>query len=101
MVSSITSTAVSGMWAAQTRLDVSANNVANASTPGYRAQSVSQAAAPGSAGVSTSVQRQEAEGVAMEKEAVEQMAATYAFKANLQVVKAQDQMMGSLLNVRA
>lgn len=102
MVNSITSTAVSGMRAAQTRLDVSANNVANASTPGYRAQSVSQTAAPGSGGVSTSVQRaQEAEGVAMEKEAVEQMAATYAFKANLQVVKAQDQMMGSLLNVRA
>jgi flagellar hook protein FlgE len=48
------------------------------------------------------VQReQEAEGVALEKEAVEQMSATYAFKANLQTIKAQDEMMGSLLDVKA
>ena len=60
------------------------------------------AAAEDSAGVRATVQRQqEAEGVALEKEAVEQISATYAFKANLQTIKAQDEMMGSLLNVKA
>ena len=33
--------------------------------------------------------------------AVEQMSATYAFKANLQTIKAQEEMMGSLLDVKA
>ncbi|MFN7856191.1 MAG: flagellar basal body rod C-terminal domain-containing protein, partial [Acidovorax sp.] len=37
----------------------------------------------------------------LEKEAVEQIAATYAFKASLQTVRAQDEMMGSLLDVKA
>jgi len=51
--------------------------------------------------VTGSVRRSQEEGVALEKEAVEQISATYAFKANLQVVKTQDQMMGSLLDVKA
>jgi len=55
-----------------------------------------------SAGVRATVQReQQAAGVALEKEAVEQMSATYAFKANLQTIKTQDEMMGSLLDVKA
>ncbi|MNV91859.1 hypothetical protein D3C71_1864010 [compost metagenome] len=48
------------------------------------------------------VQREQgAKGVALEQEAVEQMSATYAFKANLQTIKTQDEMMGSLLDVKA
>jgi len=39
--------------------------------------------------------------MALEKEAVEQMSATYAFKANLQTIKTADEMMGSLLDTRA
>jgi flagellar hook protein FlgE len=102
MPTSISSIGASGMQAAQMRLDASANNVANANTPNYRRQVVAQEAAADAAGVRATVQRQkEAENVALEKEAVEQIAATYAFKANLQVVKAQDQMMGSLLDVKA
>ena len=42
-----------------------------------------------------------AKGVALEQEAVEQMSATYAFKANLQTIKTQDEMVGSLLDVKA
>ncbi len=102
MATSISSIGASGMQAAQMRLDASANNVANANTPGYRRQVVSQEAAADAAGVRATVQRgQAAEGVALEKEAVEQMAATYAFKANLQVVKTESQMMGSLLDMKA
>lgn len=101
-MSSLSSIGSSGLQAAQLRLDASANNVANMNTPNYRRQVVQQEAAAGSTGVRATVQREpQAEGVALEKEAVEQMSATYAFKANLQIIKAQDEMMGSLLNVKA
>ena len=116
-MSSISSIASSGLQAAQLRLDASANNVANMNTPGYRRESVSQQAAPDNAGVRATVQRvqgtqraqdaqdaqaaQAEKGVALEQEAVAQMSATYAFKANLQTIKTQDEMMGSLLDVKA
>lgn len=101
-MSSLGSIAYSGLGAAQLRLDASANNVANMNTPNYRRQVVAQEEAADSAGVRATVQREQAaQGVALEKEAVEQMSATYAFKANLQAIKTQDEMMGSLLNVKA
>ncbi|CAN7555311.1 flagellar basal body rod protein [Acidovorax sp. Leaf76] len=101
-MASISSIGSSGLQAAQLRLDASANNVANMNTPGYRREVVAQQEAKDSAGVQATVQReQDAKGVALEQEAVEQMSATYAFKANLQTIKTQDQMMGSLLDTRA
>ncbi len=100
-MASISSIGSSGMQAAQLRLDASANNVANMNTPRYQRQVVDQEAAPEGAGVTGAVRRSQEEGVALEKEAVEQMSATYAFKASLQVVRTQDQMMGSLLDVKA
>jgi flagellar hook protein FlgE len=100
-MASISSIGSSGMQAAQLRLDASANNVANMNTPRYKSEVVDQQAAPGGAGVTGVVRRSQEEGVALEKEAVEQMSATYAFKASLQVVQTQDQMMGSLLDVKA
>ena len=101
-MSSLSSIGSSGLQAAQLRLDASANNVANMNTPNYRRQVVQQEATADSAGVRATVQREpQAEGVALEQEAVEQISATYAFKANLQTIKAQDEMMGSLLTVKA
>ena len=101
-MATISSIGSSGLQAAQLRLDASANNVANMNTPNYRRQVVAQEEAADSAGVRATVQRQqEAECVALEKEAVEQMSATYAFIANLQNITAQDEMMGSLLDVKA
>lgn len=100
-MASISSIGTSGMQAAQLRLDASAHNVANMNTPRFQRQVVDQQATPGGAGVTGSVRRSQEEGVALEQEAVEQMSATYAFKASLQVVKTQDQMMGSLLDVKA
>lgn len=101
-MASISSIGNSGLQAAQLRLDASAHNVANMNTPNFRRQVVAQEEAAGSAGVRATVQRtQGAEGVALEQEAVEQMSATYAFKANLQTIKTQDEMMGSLLDVKA
>ena len=99
----LSSIASSGLHAAQLRLDASAHNVANMNTPGFRRQAVDQQAAADGAGVQASVRREPAaeEGVALEREAVEQMAATYAFKANLQVVRTADERVGSLLDVQA
>ena len=101
-MANISSIGSSGLQAAQLRLDASANNVANMNTPSYRRQVVQQEAAADSAGVRATVEREANErGVALEQEAVEQMSATYAFKANLQTLKTQDQMLGSLLDVKA
>ncbi|BCN41232.1 hypothetical protein ALDI51_45510 [Alicycliphilus denitrificans] len=92
----------SGLQAAQMRLDASAHNVANASNPGYRRSVVAQEEAESSAGVRATLQReQDVKGTALEQEAVEQLSATYAFKASLQVVKAEDRVMGLLLDIRA
>ena len=96
-MASISSIGSSGLQAAQLRLDASANNVANMNTPGYRREVVAQEEVAESAGVRATVQReQDAKGVALE-----QVSATYAFKANLQTIKTQDEMMGSLLDVKA
>ena len=100
-MASLSSIGNSGLQAAQLRLDASAHNVANMNTPGFRRQVVEQTEAPGSNGVQASVQRDGQVGSALEKDVVEQMSATYAFKANLQTIKAQDEMMGSLLDVKA
>ena len=101
-MASISSIGSSGLQGAQLRLDASANNVANMNTPGYRREVVAQEEVAESAGVRATVQReQDSKGVALEQEAVEQMSATYAFKANLQTIKTQDAMMGSLLDVTA
>ncbi len=101
-MSSVFSIAQSGLQAAQQRLDASAHNIANTNTPGMRRLRVEQAenaVPPG--GVNASVQREPQTGVALEQEVVEQMSATYAFKANLQTLKTHDRMLGALLNERA
>ena len=101
-MASISSIGSSGLQAAQLRLDASANNVANMNTLGYRREVVAQEEAAERAGGRATLQReQDAKGGALEQEAVEQMSATYAFKAKLQTIKTQDEMMGSLLDVKA
>lgn len=93
--------AQSGLQAAQLRLDTSAHNVANLNTPGFTRQVVDQQAAPAQGGVQARTGRSGQPGVALEAEAVEQMAATYAFKASLLVLRTADEMAGALLDVRA
>jgi len=101
-MASVSSIAASGLRAAQVRMDASANNVANMNTPGFKRQTVDQEAVAGQGGVATTrVGRAAQEGASLEADAVEQMSATYAFKANLQVLRTEDRMMGSLLDTRA
>ena len=100
-MSILASIASSGLQAAQARLDASAHNTANMNTPGFRRLRAEQTEVAGQGGVAASIQRAPQEGVALEQEVVDQMTATYAFKANLQTLQTQDRMMGALLDVRA
>ena len=99
-ISSIASTASSGLQAAQLRAGVSAHNVANLQTPQFQRQSVSQEARNGG-GVNASVHNTSQIGTRLEEDMVAQMSATYSFKANLQTLRTADQMLGTLLDVRA
>jgi flagellar hook-associated protein FlgK len=96
----ISSTALSGMNAAQVALGVSAGNIANQNTPGYRRQEpVLTAQAEG--GVSVSVRSAGVEGSALETDIVNQLQAKNAFLANLAVFKVSAKMAGALLDERA
>ncbi len=97
----MSATARTGLHAAQLRLDSAAHNVANLNTPGFRRQAVVQEAAQDLGGTRATLARAPEEGVALEQEAVEQIAAVYAFKANVQALKVHDEVMGSLLDTRA
>lgn len=98
---SILPAAASGLQAAQLRLASSAHNVANMNTPGFHRQQVQQQAEPHPGGVRTQLARAVQPGVALEAEAVEQIAATYAFKASALVLRSAAEMAGALLDERA
>ena len=99
-MNALSSTALSGLQAAQLRLDAAANNVANLQTPGYRRETVAQQATPGG-GVQTQVQRAPQAGAALEQDVVEQLSAIYAFKANLRTLQTQQRTLGALLDTQA
>ena len=96
-MSSAFAIASSGLQAAQLRLDSSAHNVANMNTPGFRRQAVEQQAAPDQGGVQAQTTRMPAPGVALEQDVVEQMAASYAFKANVLVLRTAKDEAASLI----
>lgn len=99
-MNSLPSIALSGLDAAMLRLSASANNIANSQTPGYRREFVMQASQD-NGGVATRVGRANEAGSDLLQDIVDQTASTYSFKANLRVIQAYDEMMGSLLDVRA
>jgi flagellar hook protein FlgE len=100
-MSSIASIALSGLNAASSQLATAAHNIANAQTPGFRRQVAQQAAQPDSGGVVVSIGQATEPGDALVEDVVTQIAATYAFKANVLTLKAQDRMLGSLLDATA
>lgn len=99
-MNSLTSIANSGLQAAQLRLNAAANNVANAQTDGYR-RDVVQATAQADGGVTAQVDKAPQPGADPVRDLVEQKAAAYSFKANLQTLKTADDTLGRLLDVRA
>ena len=98
---------LSGMRAAQLRLDVGAHNVANAQTPGFQRQPVTQTAHPDAGGVDARVERETpAAGDAgdlghLAEDMVSGRLSLYSFAANLQVVKTEQAMLGTLFDERA
>lgn len=107
-VTSAAFTGMSGMRAAQLRLDTAAHNVANALTPGFQRQVVTQTAQPGLGGVNAQIEREpEAASVAgapfghLAEDMVEQRMSLYSFAANLRTVETQDRMLGTLLDTKA
>ncbi|AVO49403.1 flagellar basal body rod protein [Melaminivora suipulveris] len=100
-MTSIVTTASSGLQAAQLRLAASAHNVANAGTAGFHRSEVAQQAAPALNGVQAQSGQAAQPGVALEGEAVEQIAAAYAFKASVLVLRTAQDITGTLLDERA
>ena len=96
-MANIASIALSGMNAAQTRLNVSAHNIANLNTAGARRQEITQTAQP-EGGVRASVGTASAPGSALEDDVVSQLQAKHAFLANLAVFKTHDRTAGALLD---
>jgi flagellar hook protein FlgE len=100
-MNAISSISLSGMQAAQTRLDASAHNIANQQTEGFQPLEVQQSTQQGG-GVSSQVERSSSgAGPSLEDDVVAQLQAKNSFLANLNVFKTNDSMMGSLLNIRA
>jgi len=99
-MNAISSIALSGLHAAQTRMSSSAHNVANAVTPGFRRQVVAQQTVP-NGGVATTVERAPTQGDALAEDLVALKLAQHLFTANLKVLRTQDQMLGTLLDETA
>lgn len=92
--------ALTGLQASSTRLDVAAHNIANVETPNFRRQQAHQEALP-EGGVKVSVQQLDAQQPDFAGDVVEQMAAGYAWVANLQVIKVDERNKGTLLDTLA
>lgn len=99
-MNTLSSIALSGLNAAQTRLNATANNIANLNTESFRRDEVTAQAVPGG-GVSVSVAKADQPGADLVRDVVDQKLAALEFKANVQVLKTSGRMMGTLLNEKA
>lgn len=99
-MSPISSTALSGLNVASLQLQSSAHNIANTQTPGFRRQLVQQSAEP-AGGVRASLESSAVPGEALAEDVVNQMAASVVYRANLQMLRTERSMTGSLLDVLA
>jgi len=96
----ISSIALSGMNAAQTRLQASAHNIANLDTPGFKRQEVSQSTVT-EGGTLAQVSDSAGSSVELETDMVQQLQAKNSYLANLSVFKANNAMLGTLLDIKA
>jgi len=95
---SLPAIAQSGMNAAQSTLQVSAHNIANWATDGFRRQRAVLTSVP-NGGVDTRIEQSPVVGNFPEADVVEMLQAKNSFLANLAVFRTGDRMMGSLLDV--
>lgn len=112
---SVSSVALSGLFANEKRIAVAADNIANANTSGFEAKDLALSSNAGG-GVSARVVKQnpatvpvanneggvdQLPNVSLEKQLVDVNIATYSAQANLKVLKAQDQLDKYLLDIQA
>lgn len=100
-MSSLAAIALSGLNAAQAGLRTSAHNIANLGTAGFRRQELVLASGGAGGGVATSLRQASRPGDALATDVVGQLQARNAFLANLAVFRADDRMVGSLLDTLA
>ena len=93
--------ALSGMQSAETRLAVSAHNVANLLTEDFRPQRVHQSQAPNGGAQTRVLQSQNSEPVSLEREIVSQIQAKTAYTASARVFAVGAEMQGALLDIFA
>lgn len=101
--SSATAMGLSGMRAAQLRLDSHAHNVANVQAPDFRRQVTTQTARPDAGGVDAQIGRETAVSAPFDRLAedlVGQRTSLYSFAANLRTVQTEDRMLGTLLDAK-
>jgi len=94
------SSALSGMGAARDRLDVASHNIANAQTEGFKRQIVTQRELP-QGGVTTTIEQAQSVVQRLPTDMVEQMKAGYTFDVNARTLRTQQDMIGTLVNLRA
>lgn len=100
MVNPVASIALSGLQAAQAQLGSAAHNIANAMTPGFRRQLVTQQPVQGG-GVTTTIARAPSAGDALAEDLVALKLAKHQFEANVQVLRTHDRLLGTLLDETA
>lgn len=96
-MTAISAIALSGMQAAQTRMQSGAHNIANWQTGGFRREVVS-ASARDSGGVDVAVGRASDAGHDMTTDVVGLIEARHAYLANLAVFKSGDRVLGTLID---
>lgn len=99
-MSNISSISISGINAAQTRLQASAQNIANLNIPDSRQQDAVQSA-QAQGGTSARIVTTDNTIANVETDMVQQLQARNSFLVNLSVFRTSDQMMGSLLDTLA
>jgi flagellar hook protein FlgE len=91
--------ALSGMQAAQTQLNVAANNIANANTPGFKAQQADLTSLPNGDGVDVAQISTSGNSADPTVAIISLRQSALMYGANAMVIRVQNQMYGSLLNV--
>jgi flagellar hook protein FlgE len=89
--------ALSGMQAAQTQINIAANNIANINSPGFKAQRANTVSAPSGGVEVTGTSNISTDDLATQMTNLQQ--AKFTYDANAEVVKVQSQMYGSLLDI--
>lgn len=97
----IKNTAVSALDAAGIRLAVTANNVANMNTEGFKPSTVVQEENKSGGVIVSAIKEQGADEVDLSREAVDLIVTDNSFKANIKVLQTDAEMTKTLLDIKA